>query len=320
MKTIQLSNHYEGEALRILQEAVAGDFELRVLERLDVEELKSKAADADYLLVSGRMKISAEVLGCAGKLRMIQRTGVGLDNMDLDCIRARGIPLYVNQGVNSTSVAEYTVYLMLAALRRSFAVNSQIRAGVWRKQATGLTTHELCGKTVGIVGMGNIGTKVARMLSAFDVKVRYFSVPRLPAEDEARMAVEFCSFEELLETVDILTFHCPAGDGPMLGQAQIEQMRDGAIVVNTARGGLIDMQALVGALESGKLSAAGIDVYDEEPISAGHGILACENAVLSPHIAGVTYEAFRSMMGNAIDNIRRFDAGALDEIAPRRYL
>ena len=137
MSKILLSNHYEGTPLAILEGAADGDFELEVLDALDVDELKRRIVDADYLLVSGRMRITGDVLACARQLKMIQRTGVGLDNMDLEGIRTRGIPLYVNQGVNATSVAEYTVYLMLAALRRSFAVNRQIRDGVWKKQETG---------------------------------------------------------------------------------------------------------------------------------------------------------------------------------------
>lgn len=321
MKKILLSNHYEGAPLEILEEVVGGDFELVVLDELSADELKAKIADADYLLVSGRLKVSGEVLACARNLKMIQRTGVGLDNMDLASIEAQGIPLYVNQGVNSTSVAEHTLYLMLAALRRSFFVNRQIRNGVWKKQETGLTTHELHGKTVGIIGMGNIGQRVVRLLAPFGVRVLYFSIPRLSPEEEEALGVEFRPFEDVLKAADIVSLHCPAtGDGPMIGRAELQAMKDGAIVVNTARGGLVDMEALADALKSGKLSAAGIDVYDVEPVPADHPILGCADAVLSPHTAGVTYEAFKSMMDAAVGNIRLFDCGDLEAIGESRYL
>lgn len=321
MGKILLSNHYEGAPLAILKQAIAGDFELEVLDALSVDELRERIADADYLLVSGRMRIDGETLACARKLKMIQRTGVGLDSLDLDCIKERGIPLYVNQGVNSTSVAEHALYLILAALRRSYFVNRQIRSGIWKKQETGLTTHELAGKTVGVVGMGNIGRKVARRVAAFDARILYYDAYRLNPEDEAALGVEFCSMGDLLAHADVVTLHCPAnGDGPLIGASELARMRDGAIIINTARGSLVDMDALVAALNSGKLAAAGIDVFDSEPIAADHPILACDNAVLSPHIGGVTYEAFASMMEGAVGNMRAFERGDLAAIASSRYL
>ena len=321
MAKILLSNHYEGAPLEILREAVAGDFDLEVLDELSTDELQARIVDADYLLASGRQRIDDETLACAKQLKMIQRTGVGLDSLDLDAIRACGIPLYVNAGVNSTSVAEHAVFLMLAALRRAYFVNQQIRSGVWKKQATGLTTHEFCGKTVGIVGAGNIGRKVARRVAAFDARILYYDMYRMAPEDEAALSAEYCEMDELIERADIITLHCPASDGgPLIGREQIARMKDGAILVNTARGSLIDMEALVEALGSGKLAGAGIDVFDIEPIPADHPLLACDNAVLSPHIGGVTREAFLAMMKGAVDNMRAFERGDLEAIESSRYL
>lgn len=321
MPTLLLTNHYEGTPLQILTEVVGEDFDLIVLDSLSADELKAKIATADYLLVSGRMKVSAEVLSCARQLRMVQRTGVGLDNMDLDYMRAQGIPLYVNRGVNATSVAEHAVYLILATLRRSYYVNKRIRAGIWAKQQTGLTTHELCGKTVGVVGTGSIGMRVCRMLSAFDVRLVYTSVPRLDEAVERELGLEYRALPELLGEADVVTLHCPAQpDGPLLTRELIEGMKPGAILVNTARGSLVDMEALVDALEGGRLGGAGIDVFDAEPISPEARILQCDDAVLSPHVAGVTYEAFRSMMSGAVANIRAFDRGDLESIADKRLV
>lgn len=321
MPTLLLSNHYEGAPLEILSGVVGDSFDLVVLDSLSTDELKDKIAEADYLLVSGRMMVGADVLSCAKRLRMIQRTGVGLDNMDLDYMREHDIPLYVNQGVNATSVAEHAVYLILAALRRSHYVNSRIRAGIWAKQQTGLTTHELYGKTVGVVGAGSIGTKVCRMLSAFDVKLIYTSVPRLDEEQEQALGLSYRTLPELLREADVVSLHCPAQPGgPLLTRELIETMKPGSILVNTARGGLVDMDALVDALEGGRLAGAGIDVYDAEPVPATARILQCEDAVLSPHIAGVTYEAFERMMTQAVDNIRAFDRGDLASIEDKRLV
>lgn len=322
MRKLLLSNHYEGLPLGILQNAVNDSFCLEVLDQTFKQELMERINDADYLLVSGRMRIDEQVLEHAGRLRMVQRTGVGLDNMDLDALRRRGIPLYVNQGVNAASVAEYAVYLMLAALRRAFFVNSRMRQGVWAKQQTGLTTHELRGKTVGIVGMGSIGTRVCRLLKGFDVRVVYNSVPQVSPVMEQELGATFCELEELLGISDIVSLHCPAlPDGrPLLTRELIQKMKPGAVLVNTARGSLVDMDALADALEDGRLLGAGIDVYDVEPVPASSRILQSQEAILSPHIAGVTYEAFFGMMQGALNNIRAFDAGDLDSIQDKRVV
>lgn len=322
MRTLLLSNHYEGMPLEILRRAVGDSFALEVLDETSRDELRERMRTADYLLVSGRMHIDSDVLEGARRLRMVQRTGVGLDNMDLAYLRQRGIPLYVNRGVNAASVAEHAVYLMLAALRRGYYVNRRMREGVWQKQQTGLTTHELNGKTVGIVGMGNIGTRVCRMLSAFDVSIVYHSVPRLSREEELRLGAAFLELDELLAMSDIVSLHCPADPSgtALMTRERIQKMRPGAVLVNTARGSLVDMDALVDALEEGALSAAGIDVYDMEPLPADSRILGCDDAVLSPHIAGVTYEAFTRMMEGAVANIRAFDQGNLAAIEDRRVV
>lgn len=321
MRKLLLSNHYEGMPLSILQEAIDNRLCLEVLDALDVDELKRRIVDADYLLVSGRMRIDGAVLERAERLRMIQRTGVGLDNMDLDYLRDHGIPLYVNQGVNAPSVAEHAVYLMLAALRRSYAVNRQMRKGIWTKQQTGLTTHTLEGKTVGIVGMGNIGSRVARLLSGFGATLLYYSVPQLTSAEEDALGVRHLPLDDLLRTCDIVTLHCPASEnGPMLTRTRIGSMKEGAILVNTARGNLVDLDAVEDALDTGKLSAVGLDVFDVEPLVGRQRLLDHRDAIMSPHIAGVTYEAFYAMMSGAVENIVRFDHGDYEAIAASRYL
>jgi len=320
MKTILLTNHYEGKPLEILQSAIAGRFRLMMLDEVTQENLKEKISEADYLLVSGRLKISADVLERAERLVMVQRTGVGLDNMDMEYMSKHNIPLYVNRGVNANSVAEHSLFLILSVLRRSYFVNVQIRKGIWRKQQTGLTTHELQGKTVGIVGMGEIGRRVSDLLQPFGVKCLYYDMIRLSSEEEIKKNLTYCEFNQLLEVADIVTLHCGMSkdNRHLISTEQLHAMKDGSVLINTARGGLIDTSALVTALENGKLMGVGIDTFEEEPIKENNALLKFDNAILSPHIGGVSYEAFQKMMSLALENIVAYDENRLEDIKKNR--
>ncbi len=321
-KTLLLTNHYEGVPLDILKKAVGEKFHLMVLKEARQEELVLMAPEADYFLASGRLKIDETVIRRASKLRMIQRTGVGLDTLDLTCLKEKGIPLYVNRGVNAVSVAEHTVMLMLSSIKRSYAVNRQMREGVWKKQQTGLTTHELAGKTIGLVGMGSIGRAVAGMLAGFQVDICYYDMVPLPHEEEDRLHVRYAEFEDLVSGSDIISLHCgydPAS-GYLIAEKEFASMKEGAVLINTARGKLVKETALIEALESGRLAACGIDTFEQEPPGQGSPLGAYEQALLSPHIAGVSYEAFYRMMSQAVENICLFDQGSLEQIRDRKIV
>lgn len=312
---------YTGTPLEILREACPKGFLVKTLDEATHGNLVREAAEADYLLVSGRLPIDAAVLDAARGLRMIQRTGVGTEMLDLDEIRRRGIPVYVNAGVNARSVAEHTLLLMLASLRRLPQIDRQTRGGTWKKQQTGVTTRELFGKTVGLVGMGHIGRTVALLLHPFGVRILYSDIFRQPASVEESLGLTYCdSFEKMLPQVDVLSFHCPltTDNERMLDARTLALMRSGAIVINTARGRLIDPQALFDALQAGKVAAAGLDTHFEEPLPAEYPLAHLDNVILTPHIGGLSYEAFASMMKEAMDNIAAFEAGRLDEIASKR--
>lgn len=322
MKTLLLSNHYEGTPLEILKNAVGDKFRLEVLETATQEELQRKIPKADYLLVSGRLKIDKNILSKATKLKMIQRTGVGLDNIDLEYLKEIEVPLYVNSGVNANSVAEHTVMLMLEVLRQTYVVNKQMRNGIWEKQKTGLSTHELAGKTVGLVGIGNIGKRVAELLSAFNVNIIYYDRTPLSKEQERELKVRYCAFEELLKKADIVSLHCAKNNDNthLISENEVQLMKSGSVIINTARGGLIDTKALDKALQNGKLLGVGIDVYEDEPIIDTNPLLKYDNAILSPHISGVTYEAFARMMKMAVENISNFDLEMYQEILNKKML
>lgn len=317
---ILLTNHYEGKPAEIIKSAVPDGFELEMLESVSQQELEGKVKEADYLLVSGRLKINRTVLGNAQNIKMIQRTGVGLDSIDLEYIRNHDIPFYVNKGVNAQSVAEHTILLMLASLRNLMEINENTKRGIWKKQAQGVCTHELCGKTVGLIGMGAIGRKVAGMLKAFGAEVLYNDVSKMKQEDENALGIKFSTREEIIEKSDIISLHCPLTDDTrhMINDRAVNKMKNGVILINTARGGLIDEAALINGIKNGKIAGAGIDVYEKEPVDNSE-VLNLQNVITTPHIGGVTYDSFYQMMYQAMRNIEMFDKGQLQEIEQSRY-
>lgn len=317
---ILLTNHYEGKPAEIIKSAVPDGFELEMLESVSQQELEGKVKEADYLLVSGRLKINRTVLGNAQNIKMIQRTGVGLDSIDLEYIRNHDVPFYVNKGVNAQSVAEHTILLMLASLRNLVEINENTKRGIWKKQAQGVCTHELCGKTVGLIGMGAIGRKVAGMLKAFGAEVLYNDVSKMKQEDENALGIKFSTREEIIEKSDIISLHCPLTDDTrhMINDRAVNKMKNGVILINTARGGLIDESALINGIKNGKIAGAGIDVYEKEPVDNSE-VLNLQNVITTPHIGGVTYDSFYQMMYQAMRNIEMFDKGQLQEIEQSRY-
>lgn len=314
---------YLGLPWEILKSVVPDGFTVETLDELSYDCLLRQAVDADYLLVSGRLPIDEGVLSAAKHLKMIQRTGVGTEMLDLEAIKQHGIPVYVNAGVNAQSVAEHTLTLMLAALKRLPQINAQTHNGVWKKQQVGVTTRELKGKTVGLVGMGNIGRLVAAMLNPFGAKVIYTDIFRQNEEVENNLTLTyFESFEAMLPQCNILSFHCPLTkeNTEMLNKETLAKIKQGAIVVNTARGKLINPDDLYEALKSGQLSAAALDTHYDEPLKEGYELAGLDNVILTPHIGGLSYEAFYQMMKDAVQNIVAFEEGRLAEIELKRIL
>ncbi len=323
MPKILHTARYTGLPLAILQNVCPENFTVKTLDEATYEQLVKEAVDADYFLVSGRLPIDHSVLDNAPHLKMIQRTGVGIEMLDTEAIVQRGIPVYVNVGINAQSVAEHTLTLMLACLKRLPQVNEQAHKGIWKKQLTGVTTRELYGKTVALVGMGNIGRLVAQMLQPFGAKVIYTDVIRHAEEVETRLNMTYYGcFEAMLPVADILSFHCPltSENAEMLNRESLALMKKSAVVVNTARGKLINPDDLYEALKSGHIWAAALDTHYEEPINDGYKLAELENVILTPHIGGLSYEAFESMMVGAMENIEAFEEGKWSEIEGKRIL
>lgn len=314
---------YTGIPWEILKSVVPNSFTVETLDELSYDCLIRQVADADYLLVSGRLSIDEGVLTAAKNLKMIQRTGVGTEMLDVDAIKKHGIPVYVNAGVNAQSVAEHTLTLMLACLKRLPQINKQTHEGVWKKQQVGVTTRELKGKIVALVGMGNIGRLVASMLLPFGAKVIYTDVVRQSEDIEQRLGLNYYdSFDAMLPEADILSFHCPltSENTEILNSRALAMMKQGAIVVNTARGKLINPKDFYEALKNGHLSSAALDTHYEEPIKEGYKLTELNNVILTPHIGGLSYEAFHFMMKGAVENIVAFENSGFDKIERKKLL
>lgn len=237
-------------------------------------------------------------------------------------VLAEGIPLYVNQGINAESVAEHALLLMLASLRRLNLIDRGTKAGVWNKQGQGVQTHELSGKTIGLIGMGNIAQTLVRLLDGFQVNIIYSNLFRMPTDFEEQHHMTFGTINEVFEKSDVISLHCALTEetANLINGQSISRMKDGVVIINTARGPMINADDLAAALISGKVAYAAIDVHDEEPIRNDYPLKQLDNVILTPHIAGVTYESFRKMIRDAMRNIELFDQGDLEAIQQYRYL
>lgn len=313
---ILLTNYYSDSVLQVVKNLLPEGFNLLSLEEPGKAGVLKMAEEADYLLVGGRTKIDADVFNAAPRLKMVQRSGVGLDSIDLNVLRERGIPLYVNAGVNARSVAEHTVMLILGVLRQVHMADQNTRSGQWVKHDLGIQCHDLYQKTVGLIGLGNIGQCVAKMLKGFDVNVVYTKRTKLPVDVENELEVSFCSLDDLLQRSDIISLHCPLtlDTKELIGERAIGRMKKGVYLVNTARGGLVNEAALIQALANNNIAGAALDVFGIEPLEIGSPLLNGSNLLLTPHMGSVTFETFSLMISSAFKNIKDFDGGELEKI------
>lgn len=256
------------------------------------EELGRAVADARALIVRNRTQIRGALLDAAGKLSCVGRLGVGLDNIDVDACKARGIAVYPATGANDLSVAEYVISAAMTLLRGAYSASADVAAGKWPRQT--LIGRELAGKTMGLVGLGSIAREVAWRAQAFGMQVAAYD-PMLLASDPAWQLARNVSLDGLLAISDVISLHVPLTEATrrMIGTAQIAAMKPGAILINAARGGVVDEEALAHALRTRAIGGAALDVFETEPLTAeaGEKFADLDNLILTPHIAGVTVES-----------------------------
>jgi phosphoglycerate dehydrogenase-like enzyme len=249
---------------------------------------------------------SAAMIAAAPRLRLIQKIGVGVNTIDLDAAQARGVPVCNLPGTNARAVAELALTLMLAAIRRVPRFDAELRAGVWSNPALQDGIGELGGRTVGLVGYGAIPRLLAPVLAALGCRVIYHTRSEVLDPPGA-----YRGLAELLAEADVVSLHVPLtpATSHLIDAAALGRMKPGAVLVNTARGGLVDQAALVAALRDGRIGAAGLDVFEDEPIGAGDPLLALPNVVVTPHVAWVTTGTFDRSFALAAENCRRVAAG-----------
>ncbi len=249
---------------------------------------------------------TAAMIAAAPKLRLIQKIGVGVNTIDLDAAKARGIPVCNLPGTNARAVAEMALALMLAVLRRLPRFDASIRLGVWTDLALQDGVGELGGRTVGLVGYGAIPRLLAPVLAALGCELLYTARNPVPGA-----VARHVPLAELLERADVVSLHVPlsAETTHLIDRDALWSMKPGTVLINTARGGLVDQAALTEALRSGHLGGAGLDVFDQEPVAAGDALLSLPNVVLAPHVAWVTTGTFDRSFSLAAENCRRLTKG-----------
>lgn len=288
---------------RLIQMASAADIEAVVVDETDEAGFAREIADAEVLLHVLK-PVTATMIAAAPRLRLIQKIGVGVNTIDLEAATFRAVAVANMPGTNSQAVAEITLALILATLRRLNYFDPLTRHGQgWTPDLAVIdTVGEICGRTVGFVGFGAVPSRLAPALKALGARVIY--AEREPRETEV---AEHRELGELLRMADIVSLHVPLTESTrqLINAEVLAQMKPGAILINTARGELIDQVALAEALKSGRLRGAGLDVFDREPIDPSDPLLALANVVVTPHVAWLTQETLERSLGVAIENCRR---------------
>jgi phosphoglycerate dehydrogenase-like enzyme len=268
--------------------------------------------DAEYFVGFVRGGFDDEFYKKAPKLKLLQLISAGYDRVDIEAARRAKVLVANNGGANAVSVAEHTMLLILATMKKLADLHDNCMKGKWRVgELAGNRLFELDGKTLGIVGLGNIGKKVARRAQAFGMDVIYYDILRLTEDQEDALGVRFALFDEVLKTADVVSLHTPLTPltRKMMDQRAFSLMKPTAFFVNTCRGPVVDEEALFQALVTNGIMGAGLDVMEQEPPPADHKFFNLKNITITPHMAGPTVENWERAFRNAFDNIQRVAAG-----------
>ena len=281
------------------------------VEEISVASIVSRIAGADAIVLRTQ-PFTLDTIGIAERLQIVSRHGVGYDAVDVDALSARGIPLCIVGDVNSQSVAEQTLMLMLALAKRTLKHDTATRTGQWDYRNR-FDAFELSGKRLLVLGFGRIGKKVAALAKAFGMQVMAYDSYIPQTVIEAAGVTPVSDLDAAYGAADVVSIHSPrAGQEVLVGARELARMKPAAVLINTARGGLVDETALAAALAQGRLAGAGLDVFLAEPPAPGHPLLASDRVVFSPHMAGLSQESALRMSLSSVQNVLDFFAGRLD--------
>ncbi len=286
---ILITDHISEEGIRKLREF--GDVEIQV--GVSEEELKARIAGYDALIVRSGTKVTREVIEAGTRLKVIGRAGVGVDNIDVDSATERGIMVVNAPGANTISAAEHTIGMLLSLSRKIPAANQSLKSGEWsRKKYMGV---EVNGKVLGIIGLGRVGGEVAKRAKGLGMRVVAYD-PFISQDKAGELGVSLMGFSEVLSISDFITIHTPLMKDTyhLIGKDEFEKMKEGVRIINCARGGIIDENALVEAIKSGKVAGAALDVFEQEPPPMDSDLLKLDSVIVTPHLGASTEEAQRA--------------------------
>ena len=298
-------------ALDVMRELAPAGFEIAVA-AFGSPEFQAALAETEYLVGLGEGAMDDAFYRACPKLKLVQLLSAGYDRVDIEAARRAGVPVCNNGGANSVAVSEHAMMLMLAVSRRLTWLHQNVVSGRWRGNDVANTRlYELHGRTLGIVGLGTIGKKTARLAQAFGMAVQYYDIARLTEDQADALGVRFRLLDELLRTSDLVTLHVPLTPRTrhMIGAAELGLMKPAAYLINTSRGPVVDEVALHRALADGVIAGAGLDVFDQEPPAADNPLFRLPNVVLTPHYAGPTWDNQYSRFRNGFDNVQRVARG-----------
>jgi phosphoglycerate dehydrogenase-like enzyme len=297
------------DAATAAKEMAPSGFDLQIVPAKSAE-FNTAIADAEFLVGYVDMLVQTDLFKAGPKLKLVQLLSAGYDQADLDAARAAGVPVCNNGGANSVAVSEHAMLLTLAVSRQLVNQHRNVAAGNWRGNQTP-RVHEVRNRTMGIVGLGTIGKKTARLAQAFGMNVIYYDIARLPEHQEDALNVRFRLLKEVMRESDVVSLHTPLNDSTrhLIGAEELKLMKPSAILVNTARGPVVDEAALIQALTDGTIWGAGLDVFDQEPPPADNPLFNLSNVILTAHLAGPTFESQAARVRNAFDNVQRVARG-----------
>ena len=297
------------DAAVVAKDMAPPDFDLVIVPAGSSEYLEAMAG-AEYLVGFVDGLINDALFRCGPNLKLVQLLSAGYEKADMDAARQAGVPVANNGGANSVAVSEHVLMLLLAVSRQLILQHANVIAGRWRGNSVP-RVYELRGKTLGIVGLGTIGKKTARLAQAFGMDVIYYDIERLGEDAEDLLDVRFRLFRELLGLSDVVSLHTPLDVSTyhMIGEAELALMKPSAMLINTARGPVVNEADLYDALTAGNIAGAGLDVYDPEPPAADNPLYSLNNVVLTAHMAGPTFESNIARVRNAFDNVQRVASG-----------
>ena len=274
-------------------------------------EVTASLPGTEYMICYPHVPMKDAFYKAVPKLRLVQLLSAGYDNVDLEAARRARVLLSNNGGANAISVSEHALMLMLTVYRKVIWQHGSVSGGRWRGNGPAPRMYELYDKTLGIIGLGTIGKKVARLARAFGMRVQYFDIARLTEDQEDAIGVKFRLLRELLRSSDVVSLHVPLNDSTrhMIGAEELALMKPASIMINTSRGPVIDETALHATLSAGRIFGAGLDVFDQEPPPSNNPLFRLDNVVLTAHFAGPTWDNHVARFRNAFDNVQRVARG-----------